>query len=211
MRNRWNLILLAGISVLTIFSIFVVWPGWPKRYLPDFIDYPEGPIIEIGGRKAMKLGLDLQGGTYVLTEADLSQLPAGTDVDQAMEGARDVMERRVNAFGVSETEVTREGKNRIAVQLPGISPEAAADLIGRTAELQFREPILSETGEFICLRRDDGTTFNVARQSVSEATSPEGAKELQCVGPDGAIGVVQWKPAAGTVNGQTRVLTGRFL
>ena len=122
MRNRWNLILAAGIFTLTVFSIFVVWPGWPKRYLPDFIDYPEGPIIEIGGREAMKLGLDLQGGTYVLTEADLSQLPAGTDVDQAMEGARDIMERRVNEFGVSETEVTREGRNRIAVQLPGITP-----------------------------------------------------------------------------------------
>ena len=210
MRNRWNLILLVGISTLTIFSIFVVWPGWPKRYLPDFIDYPEGPIIEIGGRAAMKLGLDLQGGTYVLTEADLSQLPAGTDVEQAMEGARDIMERRVNAFGVSETEVTREGKNRIAVQLPGISPEAAADLIGRTAQLEFREPVIDEAGQIVCLR-DDGTEFTVSRSEVSESVDASGAKVLQCVGSDGAIGAVQWKPAAGTVNGQTRVLTGRFL
>src|SRR5687768_6773550 len=126
MRNRWNQLLFVGVAALTVFSILVVWPGWPQRYLPDFVDYPEGPIIKIGGREAMKLGLDLKGGTYVLTEADTSVLPAGTDVDEAMKGAQEVLERRVNEFGVAETEVTREGKNRLAVQLPGIPPEEAA-------------------------------------------------------------------------------------
>ena len=96
MYNRWNLALLGLISALTIFSILVVWPGFPKRYLPDFIDYPEGPFIEINGREEMKLGLDLNGGTYVLLEADTSQLPPGTDLDDAMEGAKDVIERRIN-------------------------------------------------------------------------------------------------------------------
>ncbi len=106
MYNRWNLALLGLISALTIFSILVVWPGWPKRYLPDFIDYPEGPFIEINGREAMKLGLDLNGGTYVLLEADTSQLPPGTDLDDAMEGAKDVIERRINALGVAPTGAT---------------------------------------------------------------------------------------------------------
>ncbi len=161
MRNGWNQLLFVGIVALTIFSILVVWPGWPKRYLPDFIDYPEGPIIEIGGRTAMKLGLDLKGGTYVLTEADTSVLPAGTDVDEAMKGAQEVLERRVNEFGVAETEVTREGKNRLAVQLPGIPPEEAADLIGKTALLEFREPVLDDTGNIVCVR-EDGSEFTVS-------------------------------------------------
>jgi protein-export membrane protein SecD/preprotein translocase SecF subunit len=210
MRNRWNLLLAGGIAALTLFSIFVVWPGWPKRYLPDFLDYPEGPIIEIGGRAAMKLGLDLQGGTYVLTEADLSQLPAGTDVDQAMEGAQDILERRVNEFGVSETEVTREGKNRIAVQLPGISPDEASDLIGRTALLEFREPVRDDAGAIVCTR-EDGSEFTVESNEVSEADTSEGRKELQCVGAGGELGVVKWQPATGITNEQRRVLTGRFL
>src|SRR3972149_10033039 len=104
MRNRWNLILLTFITMLTLFSIFVVWPGWPKRYLPDFIEWPQGKGLHIGGfeRKAMRLGLDLKGGTYVLLKADLSQLPSGTNVDDAMNGAKNIIERRVNAFGVSE-------------------------------------------------------------------------------------------------------------
>jgi protein-export membrane protein SecD/preprotein translocase SecF subunit len=210
MRSGWNQLLFVGIVALTVFSILVVWPGWPKRYLPDFIDYPEGPIVDIGGRTAMKLGLDLKGGTYVLTEADISALPAGTDVDEAMKGAQEVLERRVNEFGVAETEVTREGKNRLAVQLPGIPPEEAADLIGKTALLEFREPVLDDSGNVVCVR-DDGTEFTVSAQQITEIPTDTGGKQSQCTATDGALGLVKWKPAAGVVDDQTRVLTGRFV
>src|SRR3989304_6244624 len=152
MRSRWNLGVLAFIAILTVFSIVGVWPGWPKRYLPDFIDWPQGKGLHIGGfeRKAMRLGLDLKGGSYVLLEADISSLPAGTNVDDAMEGAKNILERRVNAFGVSETEVTREGKNRLAVQLPGIPPDEARELLGKTALLAFRPPVLAERRQIVC-------------------------------------------------------------
>ena len=69
MYNRWNLALLGLISALTIFSILVVWPGWPKRYLPDFIDYPEGPFLEINGREEMKLGRDEEWILEVIRES----------------------------------------------------------------------------------------------------------------------------------------------
>ena len=93
MRHRSTLPLLIGITILTIVSIMVVWPGYPQKYLPDWIDYPEGPLTEaepfdtaLGwivktDNEAMSLGLDLEGGTYVLTEADVSALPVGTDVE----------------------------------------------------------------------------------------------------------------------------------
>ena len=209
MRNRWNQLILVAIAALTVFSILVVWPGWPKRYLPDFIDYPEGPLLDVG-RDAMKLGLDVAGGTYVLVEADTSGLPAGTDVDGAMEGAKDIIERRVNEFGVAETEVTREGKNRLSVQLPGIAPEEASDLIGKTALLEFREPARDDIGNVVC-HRDDGSEFSVPRTQVSETTTDTGAKVVQCTAVEGEIGQVKWIPSAGVVNDQTRVLTGRFL
>ncbi len=211
MYNRWNLALLGLISALTIFSILVVWPGWPKRYLPDFIDYPEGPFIEINGREAMKLGLDLNGGTYVLLEADTSQLPPGTDLDDAMEGAKDVIERRINALGVGETEITREGKNRLAVQLPGIPPEEAGALIGKTALLEFREPTLDENREIIC-EAADGSQFHVPAGGVTQGVSATGAKEAQCIGAAGETGTVVWEAALGTdSSGETRQLTGRYL
>src|SRR5437867_395701 len=92
---------------------------------------PEGK-----GPTGPRLGLDRQGGSYVLVEADTSQLPAGTNVDDAMNGAKTIIEKRINGVGVSETEVTREGASRLAIQLPGIDPAQASDLIGKTALLE---------------------------------------------------------------------------
>ncbi len=210
MRNRWNLLVFALVTALTVFSILVVWPGDAKRYLPDFIDYPDGPILD-AGPDAMRLGLDLKGGTYVLAEADLSTLPTGTDVDDAMKGAQEIIENRINALGTSETEVTREGKNRLAIQLPGISPAEAGELIGKTAQLQFREPVLDPQGQITCTA-PDGTEFSVPRANISEGVGPDGGRQEACTGTAGVTGVVKWRPASGTDSqGQSRVLTGAFL
>ena len=212
MRNRWNLALLAFVVALTVFSIVVVWPGYPKRYLPDFIEWPQGQGLNILGleRKEMRLGLDLKGGTFVLLEADLSGLPRGTDVDDAMEGAKEIIERRVNAFGVAETEITREGKNRLAVQLPGIPPDEARELIGKTALLEFRQPVLDESRQIVC-QAPDGSQFSVPPAQVGVLPSAD-LRVAQCVGSDGTIGEVLWEPATGTDSqGRERVLTGRFL
>ena len=115
MRHRSTLPLLIGITILTIVSIMVVWPGYPQKYLPDWVDYPEGPLTEVEpfdtalgwivktDNEAMSLGLDLEGGTYVLTEADVSALPVGTDVDDVMDATKSVIENRINRSGVSET------------------------------------------------------------------------------------------------------------
>ncbi|HEU4758651.1 MAG TPA: protein translocase subunit SecD [Dehalococcoidia bacterium] len=212
MRNRWNLIALGLIVVLSVFSIMIVWPGWPKRYLPDFVAWPQGHGGDTFGlgHRAMRLGLDLKGGTYVLLEADLSHLPSGTDVDQAMAGAKDVIDRRVNAFGVSETEISREGRNRLSVQLPGIKPEDAKQLIGKTALLEFRQPVLDESRQITCVD-SSGVKFSVTPQLVRVGTV-NGRKVDQCNVAGGQVGEVVWEPATGTDSqGATRTLTGRLL
>ena len=62
-------------------------------------------------------------------------------VDQALEKIRN----RIDEFGVSEPDIRRQGKNRILLQLPGIKdPQRAKDLIGRTAQLEFK--LVDETG-----------------------------------------------------------------
>src|SRR4030067_358053 len=128
MRSRSNRILSALVGALTVFSVIVVWPNNPDRYLPNFVPWPSGHGLKIGGleRRAMRLGLDLKGGASFLLEGDTSRLPAGTDIDNALDGVKDVLERRVNAFGVSETEITREGPNRLvrARAAPGPPPPA---------------------------------------------------------------------------------------
>ncbi|MDP2673998.1 MAG: protein translocase subunit SecD [Dehalococcoidia bacterium] len=213
MRNRSNRIIFALVIALTVFSVIVVWPNAPDRYLPNFVPWPEGHGLKIGGleRRAMRLGLDLKGGTYVLLEADTSRLPPGTDIGGALDGVKDVLERRVNAFGVSETEITREGPNRLAVQMPGIDPTRARELLGKTAQLEFRAPVRDEAGLIVCVN-PDGSTYAVAFQTG--AFAQVSSTDVGCPPPEqgGAPGVVKWKPATATDSqGVQRVLTGSYL
>ena len=90
----------------------------------------------------LKLGLDLAGGSHLVFEADTSKIPAERRIT-AIQGVRDVIERRVNFFGIAEPSVVTsefEGKDRIIVELPGVSDtKQAVYLIGKTAQLSFAE------------------------------------------------------------------------
>ncbi len=90
----------------------------------------------------LKLGLDLQGGTQLVLQTQMDKIKA-EDRDKALESAREVIERRVNLFGVSEAVVqsSKIGESRrILVDLPGVKDaSAAASLVGKTAQLDFRE------------------------------------------------------------------------
>lgn len=90
------------------------------------------------------LGLDLAGGTQVSLEADMSGIAASDRAD-SLESAKQVIERRVNFFGVSEPVVQSavSGETyRIIVELPGVTnTEEALALVGQTANLEFREII----------------------------------------------------------------------
>ncbi len=92
-----------------------------------------------------RLGLDLSGGSHLIYQADVSGVPEG-EVSNSMEALRDVIERRVNLFGVSEPVVqVQDGglitgsKNELIVDLPGITDvEKATQMIGQTPLLEFR-------------------------------------------------------------------------
>lgn len=98
----------------------------------------------------LKLGLDLQGGTQLVLQTQMDNI-LEADQDAALESAREVIERRVNLYGVSEAlvQTSKVGQDRrILVELPGLKDaSAAADLIGRTAQLEFREMIATPAAE----------------------------------------------------------------
>jgi preprotein translocase subunit SecD len=97
------------------------------------------------GGKGVQLGLDLQGGTHLVYRADFSSQEAGTEAE-ALSGAIAVIEKRVDALGVSEPVIQKLGEDRIVVELAGISEiERAKSIIGQTALLEFGE--LIEEGE----------------------------------------------------------------
>jgi preprotein translocase subunit SecD len=129
------------IALLTLVALFVVWPQKPGNYIPGGDALPGNPGIHIGNfvRQGAKLGLDLQGGTQLTLQADLSQIPADQQTT-AMQGVLNVIQRRVNAYGVAEPEIQLLGADRIIVQLPGLKDtEEAKKLIGQTAKLEFKE------------------------------------------------------------------------
>jgi protein-export membrane protein SecD len=89
-------------------------------------------------RKAIHLGLDLQGGMHLVLEVDRARLNAAEAKD-APERAMEIIRNRVDQFGVAEPLIQREGEDRIAVQLPGLTdPARAKELIGKTALLEFK-------------------------------------------------------------------------
>ncbi len=94
-------------------------------------------------RFKFSLGLDLAGGSRLVFEADTSRVDLSIK-DKALESLRTVIEKRVNLFGVSESNVYSsnfENKDRIIVELPGITdPKEATLLIGKTAQLVFAIP-----------------------------------------------------------------------
>lgn len=100
--------------------------------------------------KQLKYGLDINGGVYVLLEADTKE--TGAELTAIMNQTKSVLENRVNAMGISEAQVSIEGNNRLRVEMPGVEDaEEAIEQIGRTAQLQFflADGTLALTGDGI--------------------------------------------------------------
>lgn len=95
--------------------------------------------------KKFRLGLDLSGGTHLVYRADVSLIEKG-EIDNSMNALRDIVERRVNLFGVSEPSVLIEkggalstDAHRLIVDLPGITDVTkAVEMIGQTPLLEFK-------------------------------------------------------------------------
>ncbi len=150
MRTKLWLIIL-----ITLAAVFVDLPKLPlgmvtipQISLPFNKKIPKQSInfSEIIGAIPLKLGLDLQGGSQLVLEAEMEKIK-NEDKDSALESAKEVIERRVNLFGVSEAEVQTSkvgDRRRILVSLPGVSDaSSAANLVGKTAQLDFRELVES--------------------------------------------------------------------
>lgn len=95
-------------------------------------------------RDGLNLGLDLRGGAHIVLQAKgTPENPLGDDsIDRLLA----VLRNRIDQYGVAEPIIQKSGSDRIIVDLPGIQdPAAALELIGRTAQLDFRE-VMDSTG-----------------------------------------------------------------
>ncbi len=144
-KTRWGIVF---VLALALAAGLVVFPSSANRAIGKYdaavagiplLRYVVLPKLE---ERPFRLGLDLQGGTQLVYDADISRVPLA-DRTAALSGVRDVIERRVNAFGVSEpiVQTAKTGERwRVLVELAGISDiQAAINLIGETPLLEFKE------------------------------------------------------------------------
>ncbi|HKV46204.1 MAG TPA: protein translocase subunit SecD [bacterium] len=118
-----GVLLIALVAFLITFEP-VVFPGGPTN--PTF----QAPRLHLN------LGLDLRGGSHIVLQAKpTAQTPI---TNGAMDGVLRVIRNRIDQLGVAEPAITRQGRDRIVAELPGIeNPQRAIELIGKTALLEF--------------------------------------------------------------------------
>ena len=95
-------------------------------------------------RDGLNLGLDLRGGAHIVLQA--KDTPENPLRDDSIDRLLAVLRNRIDQYGVAEPIIQKSGTDRIIVDLPGIQdPQAALELIGRTAQMDFRE-VIESTG-----------------------------------------------------------------
>jgi protein-export membrane protein SecD len=113
-QKRWNIVVLLVVAALVAVSLIYIFPPGKKTHL----------------------GLDLQGGLEVVYKAQTATgtTPSSAQISQTI----DIMNRRVNGLGVTESAVQRQGSDQISVSLPGIkNAQQALKVIGEVAQLEF--------------------------------------------------------------------------
>jgi protein-export membrane protein SecD len=139
---------------------------------------------KILARFPFHLGLDLSGGTHLLYSADISKL-APNQVDDSMNALRDVIERRINAFGVGEPIVQVQtgsfgsgGEHRLSIELPGVTDIAQAiDMIGQTPFLEFR--VQSDAPQQVTVDENGNAVLNADGNFVATELTGKYLKSAQ--------------------------------
>ena len=108
---------------------------------------------------SIKQGLDLQGGTHIVLEAE--DTPDAPVTEDSLSRAVTIVERRINEMGLTEPLVQKEGARRIIVELPGEkNPEKAIETIGKTAVMEFKD----ESGT----TRMTGNDLKTAKEQIDQ-------------------------------------------
>lgn len=147
--------------ILALLTLVLLWVALPFLSIKipflnkEIVVKPKRVELGVFGREMVlnndfKLGLDLSGGSHLVFELDTDKV-AGEDREDAALAARNIIERRINFFGVSEPQVlmlNNNGVYRVSVDIPGSKNlQEAIDNIGRTAQLEFREYKTKEVKE----------------------------------------------------------------
>ena len=118
---------------------------------------------------AVRLGLDLRGGTSVTLQPRIAPGESGKVTNEAIDQAVSIIRQRVNSLGVAESEVSAQGSGtnrQIVISVPGDTGRRVVELVGQTAELRFRQVLASSPGSVTA-----GSAAAVAAGSTAEVTA----------------------------------------
>ena len=147
----------------------------------ELASYPTEKRLEIKAMKQLRsriinLGLDLQGGMYLVLEPDYEELRKRSgsvelsqdDVKDAIRRVIEILQNRIDKFGVAEPNITTQGEDRIVVELPGSKdPDRVQNVVMGQGLLQF---LIVDEDTTARLRRD---MFDAAGYLIDTSIVPE--------------------------------------
>lgn len=192
--------LIRALLLLFVF-LLIIFVDLPENYRVRFqlgsfkVDQTINPLsvnldflgVKVKKEFKTKLGLDLKGGSHLVFDADTSKVKP-EDLRDTLNSSRDIIERRVNYYGVSEpiVQTTKSGNQyRISVDLPGIeNVNEAINLIGQTAQLSFKEEatveakIATQSSVLSRLTKDTGLTGKHVKKATVSFDSQTGGPQV---------------------------------
>lgn len=171
-KIRWGIV---GIFALLLVTVFFDAPTYVNTVIGK-VNTASGLGIPSIPEKAFRLGLDLQGGAQLIYEANVQNIPL-SERGNAVEGVRDVIERRVNGLGVGEPNIQTAKTGdayRINVELPGVTDvNDAIRRIGETPILEFREENTTPPRELTEEEETQIATYNDTTKNKLEDVKKE--------------------------------------
>ncbi|MFZ5981301.1 MAG: protein translocase subunit SecD [Candidatus Zixiibacteriota bacterium] len=175
--QKWRL----GLTVLLILlSCFAFWNTFKLWSMSDadkaaLADRDPGALLQLQ-QKAIRLGLDLQGGIHVVLRVKTEELDKGA-AEGAVERAQSVIRNRVDGLGVAEPVIQTQGEDRISVDLPGYTDaDRAEELVGQMAVLEFKLLESIENASLILSRID--SVVHQYEKARSDSVGAETAEKV---------------------------------
>ncbi|MDN3477452.1 protein translocase subunit SecD [Curtobacterium sp. APC 4022] len=134
-----------------------------------------------------ELALDLQGGTQLTLAAQNTE--GGSVTSQQLDQAVNIIRQRINATGVSESQINTQGTNNIVVSIPGKPDKATIDRIEAAAKLTFRPVLYTEAASSSSVGGDGSSTASPtpysppASLAATPSAKPTNASDLNWVTP----------------------------
>lgn len=177
-KQNWRIVLTTILIILAVVAFLNTFKLWTMSEADQeaLNQRDPGELLELQ-QKAIRLGLDLQGGIHVVLRVKMEELESG-ERDDAVDRAIQIIRNRIDGLGVAEPVILKQGNDRIVVDLPGYTDaERAEDLIGQTALLEFKLMANYDDASQI-LSRMDSVIYDYEKALEGTTEEPGGAQAV---------------------------------